>query len=161
MLATTRSVSRVISSTGTVISISCLQPSRSMSLGGSWGLESARSPQSPTPILCPFAPACQVVFLFGREAIDLYAHGFQLHTGHLFVQIFGNGVDALFQAGMVFDHVLGGKRLIGEAHIHHRSRMAFGCGQIDEAAFTEHVDLAAIAHGELFHKLARRAAGGS
>ena len=66
------------------------------------------SPRSLTLILRAFVPACQVMFLFGGKPIDFDAHGFQLHTGHLFVQVLGHRVDALFEAGMILDHVFGG-----------------------------------------------------
>src|SRR5271154_5982394 len=87
IFATTRSVSRVISSTGTVISISCLQPSRSIGCG-MWAVGrrkdrfTANQPHfhptthypQPTSFLCTLVPACQVMFLLGSEAIDFYAH---------------------------------------------------------------------------------------
>ena len=37
------------------------------------------------------------------------------------------------------------ERLIGEAHVHHRRRMAFRRGQVDQAAFAQQVDLASVA----------------
>src|SRR5579872_658868 len=60
---------------------------------------------------------------------------------------------------MILHEVLGGKRLIGEAHIHHASRVAFGGGKVDEAAFAEQIDLASIFHGVFFHEVARGALG--
>jgi hypothetical protein len=38
--------------------------------------------------------------------------------------------------------------------------VTFGGGEIDETALAEHVDFAAIAHGEFFDELARRAPRG-
>ena len=38
------------------------------------------------------------------------------------------------------DHVLGGERLVGEAHVHDGARVALGGGQVDQAALAEHVD---------------------
>src|SRR5450631_2887409 len=117
IVATTRSVSRVISSTGTVISISCLQPSTSIEVGGSKRVH--HQPQPPSAgFLSSFVPACQVVFLFLRQAIDFDTHGFQLHARHLLVQILRDRVNAFFESRMVLHHVLGRQRLIREAHVH-------------------------------------------
>src|ERR1700694_2023248 len=110
IFATTRSVSRAISSTGTLISISCLQPSMTMVVGcGLWDVGKTAQrraynlpPTTYNPILRSFVPTCQVVLLLERQAIDFHGHGFELHASDLFVEFFGNSVDTLFEAGMVF-----------------------------------------------------------
>src|SRR6185312_5295563 len=35
-------------------------------------------------------------------------------------------------------------RLIGKRHIHDRSRVPFGCGEVDQAALTEDADLSSV-----------------
>jgi len=43
-------------------------------------------------------------------------------------------VDRLLQLLVVLHHVLGGESLVGEAHVHDGRGMAFGGGQVDQAA---------------------------
>ena len=50
------------------------------------------------PGLGPFFPLGQVLFLLGRQRIDLDAHGRELQPGDLLVDGFGNGIDLIFQA---------------------------------------------------------------
>ena len=45
---------------------------------------------------------------------------------------------------MVFDHVLGGQGLVGEAHVHDCAGMPLSRGQVDQAAFTHQVETTAI-----------------
>ena len=64
--------------------------------------------------------------------------------GDALVEFVGNFVDRLLELLVVLHHVLGAQGLVGEAHIHHAGGMALGRGQVDQAAFAEQVDLAAV-----------------
>ena len=44
----------------------------------------------------------------------------------------------------VLNHVLGAKRLVGEAHVHHAGRVALGGGQVDQPAIAQQVELAPV-----------------
>src|SRR6478752_3581821 len=50
-----------------------------------------------------FGPGSQVLFLFGRELIDLDAHGLQLEPGHFFIQLFRHGINLALQRLVVLD----------------------------------------------------------
>src|SRR5258707_4753424 len=76
-------------------------------------------------LLCPFAPARQVVFLLDGQPVDLDAHGLELHLGDLFIKRFRHRIDLFLERGVILHHVLGGQRLVGETHIHHRGRVPF------------------------------------
>ncbi len=65
------------------------------------------------------------------------------------VELLGNHVDLLLQRAVVLHQVLDRERLVGEAHVHHGRRMTFRRRQVDEAAFAQQVDLAAVAQREL------------
>ena len=99
------------------------------------------------------------MLLLGGEPVDRHPHRLQLHAGDLFVQVFRHRVDAVFELAVILHHVLGGQRLVGEAHIHHRRRMPFGGREIDQAAVGQHVQLAPVAERILFHELARLPVG--
>ena len=45
---------------------------------------------------------------------------------------------------VVLGHVLGGERLVGEAHVHHRGRVALGGRQVDQPPLGEQEDLAPV-----------------
>ena len=83
------------------------------------------------------------------------AHGFELEPGDFAVDGLGHGIDFGLEFLVMLDHVLGGERLVGEAHVHHRRGMAFGGGEIDEAAFAEQINLAAVLHGVFVDEGAR------
>src|SRR5258708_5812785 len=108
----------------------------------------------PTTILGSFRPTRQILLLLRREAVDLDAHGLELQLGDMLVQVLRYRVNALFQRRVVLHHVVGGKRLVGEAHVHDRCRMAFGGRKVDQSAFAEHIDAAPVAHHVLFDELA-------
>ncbi len=58
------------------------------------------------------------------------------------------------QLAAILEHVLGGQRLVGKAHVHHGAGVAFGGGQIDQAAFAGHIDAAAIGQRVLVQEVA-------
>src|SRR5271156_4846067 len=108
----------------------------------------------PGSSLSAFGPGRQVLLLVGGELVDLDAHGVELEFGDVAVDILGDGVNLVLEAAGVLDQVFGGERLVGEAHVHHGSRVAFGGGEGDEAAFAEEVELAAIFHHVFVHEWA-------
>src|SRR5271156_651136 len=65
---------------------------------------------------------------------------------------FGDGVNLRLQVFRVFHYVFGREGLIGEAHVHYYCGVAFGGGQVDEAAFAEEINLAAVFHGVFVHE---------
>src|SRR5207245_798682 len=58
--------------------------------------------------------------------------------------MFGDDVDLWFEVLVIRAKVYGGKRLVGEAHVHNGSGVPLGCGKIDEASVSKQVHLAAI-----------------
>src|SRR5580704_2715908 len=100
-------------------------------------------------------PGSQIVLLLRRELIDVDSHGFELELGNLAIDGIRHRIDLPLQFRAVLNQIFGGKRLIGEAHIHHSGRMAFGGGEIDEAAFAEQIDPTAIFHGKFLDERAR------
>src|ERR1051326_953333 len=111
--------------------------------------------------LCSFAPASQIFFLLGREAVDLDAHGFELQFGNALVEFVGNFVDRLLELLTVFDHVFDRERLVGEAHVHDAGGVAFSGGQVDQAAVAEEVDFAAVFERVLVDEAAGGALAGA
>ena len=91
------------------------------------------------------------MFLLGREFVEVVAHGIELEAGDFLVKMFGDNVDLGLEVLVIRNQVFGGERLIGEAHVHDGSGMAFGGGKIDEAAFSEEIDFAAVFHLEFVH----------
>src|SRR3954467_6714163 len=110
--------------------------------------------------LRPFLPRCKVLLLLGRELVDLDAHGLELEPGDLAIDLGGNRVHLLLELLAVLRHVLGGERLVGEAHVHHARRMPLGGGEIDEAAFAEHRHAVAVLERVLVDELTHRALPG-
>src|SRR5271156_3903460 len=88
------------------------------------------------------------MLLLGGELIEAVAHGFQLEAGDFAVDVLGNDIDLRLEFLVVLGQVFGGERLIGKAHVHNRSGMAFGGGEVDQAAFGDEVNLAAVLEQE-------------
>src|SRR5947207_15529122 len=55
---------------------------------------------------------------------------------------------------MIRAQVLSGKRLVGEAHVHHSGGMSFGSREIDEASFSKQVNFAAVLELVFIHERA-------
>ena len=70
------------------------------------------------------------------------------------VELLRDEIDLGFERGAVLDHVFGGQRLVGEAHVHHGGGVAFGGRQVHQAAVGEQVELAAVGQHELFYEVA-------
>ena len=81
----------------------------------------------------------------------------ELEPGDLVVDVLGHHVDLVLEARVVLDHELGAERLVGEAHVHDRRRVTLGRRQVDQPAFGQQVDAAAVGHGVLLDELAHRA----
>ena len=82
----------------------------------------------------------------------------ELQQGDLVVELLRDDVDLVLKLGLVLHQVLGGERLVGEAHVHHAGRVAFGGGQVDQAAIGQQVDLAPVGQDELLDEVAHFAA---
>jgi hypothetical protein len=52
-------------------------------------------------------------------------------------------VHAGLELAFVLDQVFHRKRLVGEAHVHHARRMAFGRREVDQTAFAQNDDAVA------------------
>src|SRR5438067_2462622 len=107
--------------------------------------------------LRPFLPRCKVLLLLGRELVDPDAHRLELEPGDLAIDLRRHRIHLLLQLLAVLRHVLGGERLVGEAHVHHARRMPLGRGEVDEAALAQHRDAVAVLEGVLVDELAHRA----
>src|SRR5438067_8165298 len=107
--------------------------------------------------LRPFLPRCKVLLLLGRELVDLDAHRLELQSSDLAIDLRRHRVHFLVQLLAMLRHVLGGERLVGEAHVHHARRMALGGGEVDEAALAEHRDAVAVLERVLVDELAHGA----
>src|SRR5690242_16767965 len=97
------------------------------------------------PALRAFVPGYEILLLFGRQHVDGNAEGREFQTRDFLVDLFGNADDRRRQRAAPADEILGGERLIRERHVHDGRRMAFRGGEIDETAFTEQTDRAAVA----------------
>src|SRR6266850_8503204 len=94
--------------------------------------------------LCAFVPGSEVAFLLGGELVEPMAHRIEFEARDFLVQVLRNDVDLRLEVLVVRAQVFGGKRLVGEAHVHYGSGMSFGGRQIDETSFCEQVNFAAI-----------------
>ena len=72
----------------------------------------------------------------------------------LLVKVLGHGVDRLLEVLWLATRYSAAERLVGEAHVHHGGRVTFGGGKVDEAAFGEQIDLAAVVQVVLLDELA-------
>src|SRR5712692_8757206 len=93
-----------------------------------------------------FVPGGEVAFLLGSELVESVAHGIELEARDFLVQVVRNDVHLRLEIFVVRAKVFGGKRLVGEAHVHNGCGMAFGGGEIDQASLGEQVDLTAVLH---------------
>src|SRR5260221_1210723 len=80
------------------------------------------------------------------------AHGFEFKARDFTVEVFGHDIDLRLHVFVVLDEIFGRERLVSEAHVHHRSGVAFGRGEVDETAFGDEVHLAAVLHEEFVHQ---------
>ena len=89
-----------------------------------------------------YVPCCQddtYSSCSGVIVVEHDAHRRQLQPRHLGVDRLGDAVHARLELGVVLRHVLRGQRLVREAHVHHRGRVALGGAQVDEAALGDEV----------------------
>src|SRR2546422_6059661 len=94
--------------------------------------------------LCAFVPGSEVAFLLGGELVEPMAHRIEFEARDFLVQVLRNDVDLRLEVLVVRTQIFGGKRLVGEAHVHYGGGVPLGGGKIDEAPFSEQVYLAAI-----------------
>src|SRR5258708_4203927 len=93
-----------------------------------------------------FLQGSEVVFLLRGELVQPVTHGIELEARDFLVQVFGYDIHLRLEVLVIGAQILGGKRVVGEAHVHYGSGMSFGGGKIDEAAFGEEIDLSPILH---------------
>src|SRR5215472_1030292 len=77
------------------------------------------------------------------------AHGLELEASDFAIDVLGNDVDLRLEIPMMLHEVFSRQGLVGEAHIHHGRGVAFGAGEVDQAAFGDQIDLAAVFQLEL------------
>ena len=80
-------------------------------------------------------PARHIFEHFGCEFVDRYSHCSELKAGDLLVDLGRQNVDAGGKLAFFFDEIFGRECLVGERHIHHGCRVAFGRGEVNQAAF--------------------------
>src|SRR5260370_40254041 len=88
-----------------------------------------------------FLPGSEVVFLLRRELVQSVTHRIKLEASDFLVQVFRYDIHLRLEVLVIRAQVFGGKRLVGEAHVHDGSGMAFSGGKIDKAASGVQVDL--------------------
>src|SRR5262245_30164025 len=79
-------------------------------------------------------PRRHVFGLLRCQRIELDPEGGELEPGDLGVDRRRDAVDLMLQLGVVLHGVLGRKRLVGEAHVHYRGRMALGGAEVHQPA---------------------------
>src|SRR5450756_2185049 len=102
-------------------------------------------------------PGGEVLGLLLGERVALDVHGLELDAVDIVVDVSGHHVDLVLERGVVLDHVLGAQRLVGEAHVHDGRRVALGRRKVDQPAFGQQVQTAAVGHGVLLDELANGA----
>src|SRR5437879_10625591 len=78
--------------------------------------------------LCAFVPGSEVAFLLGGELVEPMAHRIEFEARDFLVQVLRNDVDLRLEVLVVRAQVFGGKRLDGEAHVHHGGGVPLGGG---------------------------------
>src|SRR5437660_214067 len=99
----------------------------------------------------PLLPRREISPLLVRERVDRDAHRVQLEPRHLGVDVLRHVVNLLLEAGRVPGDVLRAKRLVGEAHVHHRRGMPLGPSQVDQPALAKQVEPAPVARPVLLN----------
>src|SRR5438045_6669293 len=94
-------------------------------------------------------PRRQVPLLLCRQRVDRHAHRRELQACDLRVDLLRHRVHADVEFLLLQHEVLGGQRLVGEAHVHDARRVALGRGEIDQPSLAEQEQLAAVAQTEL------------
>src|SRR5436853_1376952 len=99
----------------------------------------------------PLLPRREISPLLVRERVDRDAHRVQLEPRHLGVDVLRHVVNLLLEAGRVPGDVLRAKRLVGEAHVHHRRGMPLGPSQVDQPALAKQVEASPVARPVLLN----------
>src|SRR5262245_44166005 len=87
----------------------------------------------------PVLPGRDVLGLLRRHVVELDAERLELQPGNLGVDRRRHAVDLVLELGVVLHDVLGGKRLVREAHVHDGGGMALGRAEVHEAALRDEV----------------------
>jgi len=88
----------------------------------------------------PVLPGAEVFHLLGRERVEDDVQGSQLEPGHFDVDRLGHVVYAVGELGVLAAQVLRAERLVSEAHVHDRCRVARGAAQVHEPALSQDVE---------------------
>src|SRR5260370_39130715 len=91
-----------------------------------------------------FLPGSEVMFLLRRELVQPVTHRIELEARDFLVQVFGYDIHLRLEVFVIGAQIFGGKRLVGEAHVHYVSGMPFGGGKIDAAPFRDPANLSAV-----------------
>src|SRR3954467_8124527 len=105
----------------------------------------------------PLLPGSEIQLLLRSEPVDPDAHRVQLEPRDLPIDLRGHRVDRLLEASSLLHHVLGGERLVGEAHVHHARRVPLRGGEVDETSFAEERDPLAVRERVLVEEIANLA----
>src|SRR5229473_4149117 len=92
---------------------------------------SGRGAWTPSPSRALF-PGREVALLLLGQGVDRDPHRLELEPRHLFIDVVGHVIHPILELARVGGHVLGTKRLVGEAHVHHGCGVALGGGQVDQ-----------------------------
>src|SRR6187200_2603230 len=91
----------------------------------------------------PMLPGGHVLGLFGGHRFEHDAERGELEARDLGVDRLGDVVDPGLELGVVERDVLRRQRLVGEAHVHDRGRVALGRAEVDQPALGDEVELLA------------------
>ena len=98
-------------------------------------------------------PGSEVLFLLRGQGINFDAHAREFEARDFAVDLVRNPINPFLKHLRGLGHVLGGKRLVGERHVHHRGGMAFSGREIHKPAVGEHVNTVSVGESEFFHKI--------
>src|SRR5262245_40038580 len=87
--------------------------------------------------LCTRFPRIHVFDHLSSKRVDLYTHRCEFDRRDFVVDFLRQEVQPRLELAMVLDQILARKSLVGEAHVHNRCRMPFGCREIYQPALTE------------------------
>src|SRR5258705_2526872 len=91
----------------------------------------------------PMLPGGDVLGLLGGHRVELDTERGELEARHLGIDRLGHVVDPRLELGVVAGDVFGRQRLVGEAHVHDRGRVALGRPEVDQAGLGDEVEVSA------------------
>src|SRR6266849_1672882 len=106
----------------------------------------------PNVRLSTLLPGGKVLLLLVGQNVYRNSHRAELQPRNLRVDLVRHVVDPGLELARVLGEERGAQRLVGEAHVHARSRVAFGRGQVDEPSLTQHVQPPSVGQPVLLHR---------